>query len=134
MLDPMQTALVDYRLERSRVNLESAVRELNDGDCKMSAADSYYCIFHAMRAVLATVGFDSKKHSGVIAAFRERYIKTGIFPEELSDIVGSAFKVRGDSDYKDFYVISKADTAEQIENARTFLTAVEAYIKTLQSD
>ena len=30
-----------------------------------------------------------------------------------------------------FYVISKAETAAQIENAKTFLAAVDAYIKTL---
>jgi uncharacterized protein (UPF0332 family) len=34
-----------------------------------------------MRAVQALDGFDSKKHSGVISAFRKDYIKTGIFPE-----------------------------------------------------
>ena len=131
MLDPAKTAMMNYRLERSRECLEGAVRELDAGDCKLSAAHSYYCIFHAMRSVLASESFDSKKHSGVIAAFQQHYIKTGIFPKEFSKVIDTAFKIRGRSDYQDFYVISKADTAAQIENAKTFLAAVEAYIKTL---
>ena len=81
-----------------------------------------------MRAVLAFDRFESKKHSGVISAFRKDYIKTGIFPVELSDIIEDAFEIRNDSDYDDFYVISKNDVATQIENAKTFLTAVEEYI------
>jgi len=81
--------------------------------------------------VLAAEGFDSKKHSGVMAAFRQRYIKTGIFPTEFSNVIGDAFIIRGRSDYEDFYVISKEEVIKQLENARTFLAAVEAYLNTL---
>ena len=130
MREPERTDLINYRLEQARGELISSAVELDIGAFKKSAACSYYCIFHAMRAVLAAEGFDSKKHSGVMAAFRQRYIKTGIFPTEFSDIIGTAFIIRGRSDYEDFYVISRADTVKQIENAKMFLAAVEAYIKT----
>jgi uncharacterized protein (UPF0332 family) len=93
-----------------------------------SANRSYYCIFNAMRAVLSLDRFDSKKHSGVISAFQKDYIKTGIFPKEFSDIIGKAFDVRIDSDYGAFFLISKADVAAQVENAKTFLDAVEKYV------
>lgn len=82
-----------------------------------------------MRAILAMDSFDSKKHSGIISAFRERYIKTKIFPPEFSDIIGNAFDIRNDSDYEDFYVISKDEVTKQIENAKAFFAAVEEYIK-----
>jgi len=102
------------------------------GSYKNAANRAYYCIFHAMRAVLAIDGFDSKKHSGVIAAFRQRYVKTGMFSAELSEMITGAFEMRGNSDYADFFVIGKREVAEQIDNARTFLDAVEAHIKTLE--
>ena len=35
------------------------------------------------------------------------------------------------SDYDDYYVISKDEVVRQIENAKVFLAAVEAYVKTL---
>jgi uncharacterized protein (UPF0332 family) len=93
-----------------------------------AANRSYYSIFHAMRAVQALDRFDSKKHSGVIAKFRQNYIKTGIFSVEFSRIIESAFVVRLECDYEDFYLISKAEVATQVENAKTFLEAVEKYI------
>jgi len=95
---------------------------------KNAANRSYYCIFNAMRAVLALDRFDSKKHSGVISAFRKNYVRTGIFPTSFSDIIKKSFEIRGDSDYKEFYLVSKADIATQIENAETFLEAVEKYV------
>jgi len=128
MPDQTVSALARARIQQANECLYSAERELESKGLKTAANRSYYCIFHAMRAVLALDKFDSKKHSGVIAAFRQKYIKNGLFPVELSDIIGIAFKIRNDSDYEDFYVISKDDVALQIANAKIFLAAVESYI------
>ena len=38
--------------------------------------------------------------------------------------------IREGSDYNDFFIVSKADTAEQVQSAGTFLTAVETYLRT----
>jgi len=127
-LDQTGAALANARVLQARECLESSERDLAANSFKAAANRSYYCIFHSMRAILAFEEFDSKKHSGVISAFRQRYIKTEVFPVLFSDIVAKAFKVRNDSDYQDFYVISKDDVAVQIENAKTFLTAVEEYV------
>ena len=120
--------LASVRLQQARDCLQSAEMNIATGLFKDAANRSYYCIFHAMRALLALDSFDSKKHSGIIAAFRQRYIRTEIFPSNYSNIVGTAFDVRIDSDYQDFYVVSKSDVAAQIENAKTFLAAVEGYL------
>lgn len=45
------------------------------GELKTANNRAYYSIFHAMRAILALDEVDFKKHSGVIAYFRENYIK-----------------------------------------------------------
>jgi uncharacterized protein (UPF0332 family) len=84
-----------------------------------------------MYAVLTTIGFSSSKHSGVIAEFRKNFVKTGIFTEVHSDILGDAFKVRTKSDYDIHYVIVKAEVEKQFENAKLFLAAVEAYLGSL---
>jgi uncharacterized protein (UPF0332 family) len=82
-----------------------------------------------MRSVLALKGVDFKKHSAIIAHFRENYIKTGIFDKSLSDILGKLFTVRTESDYDDFYVISKTEITAQIENAEYFLEKITDYLK-----
>lgn len=103
---------------------------LKQGNYESAANRSYYAVFHAMRAVLAFDEIDMKRHSGVISEFRRRYIKTEIFETRMSEIISVLFDVRTDSDYDDFFVISKADTAAQIENAAYFSTCIESYPKT----
>ena len=120
--------LANVRLQKARACLQSAERELAAGEFPTAVNRSYYCIFHSMRAVLAYDEFDSKKHSGIISAFHKNYIKTRVFSAQFSDIIDNAFEIRNDSDYDDFFLISKADIVAQIENARTFLEAVEKYI------
>ena len=129
-MQPDQTSsdLASFRLQQARRCLRAAEVNIAADLFKDAANRSYYCIFHAMRAVLAFDRFDSKKHSGVISAFRQNYIKTGVFTADISDIIRTAFEVRNESDYEDFYVISKEKVAGQIENARAFLAAVEEYL------
>ena len=72
---------------------------------------------------------DFKKHSAVIAKFRELYVKTGEFDVKFSRMVGEAFDLRTDCDYEDFYVVSKQEVEEQLENATAFLEEMEHYIE-----
>ena len=122
-------ALSRYRFEQARQCIESAKLLMNAGDYKGAANRSYYAIFHAMRSVLALEEVDFSKHSGVSAYFRKMYIKTGIFDVELSDIISMAFETRSDSDYDDFYVISKEEVEEQITNAEKFCEEVQGYLR-----
>ena len=80
--------------------------------------------------MLAFDEIDMKRHSGVISEFRRRYIKTEIFETRMSEIISVLFDVRTDSDYDDFFVISKADTAARIENAAYFVDRIELYLNT----
>ena len=90
---------------------------------------SYYAIFHAMRAVLALNNIDSKRHSGIISSFQRLYIKKGIFDKDYSKIITDSFKIRSDSDYDDFYIVSKDKVKEQILNAEKFIEVGKKYLK-----
>lgn len=121
--------LSQYRMEQAKRCIRSAKVLADDEDYKGAANRSYYAIFHCMRSVLALEGKDFSKHSGVSAYFRKEYIKTGIFDIELSDIIKEAFDVRSDSDYDDYYLISKEEVLEQIGNAEVFYQKVSGYLK-----
>ena len=120
--------LAKYRLGEAMRCLEAAKLSLEHGDYKTSANRSYYCIFHAMRAVLAIDGFDSKKHSGIISEFRKDYIKTGVFDKNYSKIIDSAFDLRGSSDYDDFYIAAKEDVLAQLNDAYDFFNSVKDFL------
>ena len=68
----MESSIIDlskYRWETANEELESAIVLKDNGKYKASINRSYYSIFHALRAVTALDGFDSGKHSGIIAFF-----------------------------------------------------------------
>ena len=130
MQEHERKALSQARLEHA-VECLSAAKNLLETENYTSAANhSYYAVFHTMRAVLAFDESGVKHHSGIISEFRCRYIKTGIFETRMSEIISVLFDVRTDSDYDDFFVISKADTAVQIENAAYFVDRIELYLST----
>jgi len=117
-----------YRMERAKEDLDVAVKMFEEKRYRIANNRAFYSIFHAMRAVLAFDGFDSKKHSGVIAEFRKSYIKTGIFHEELSGIIGQAFEIRNASDYDDMFIASRDETCRQVDDAERFYEQVSKYV------
>lgn len=121
-------ALSIRRMEQAEQCLESAKLLLEADDIKGAANRSYYGIFHAIRAVLALEGKDFAKHSGVISFFRQNYIKTGILDVSLSDIITDAFQVRTECNYNDYYIISKAEVEEQVQNAERFIKTISDYL------
>ena len=123
-----KTVLSKRRLEIAHERLATARAMLDLGDYKAAANRLYYAVFSAMRAVLALDGFDSKKHSGIIARFRQCYIKSGIFSTEMSKSIDDLEVIREDSDYDDFYIANKKECMEQVKNAEYILNKVRAYI------
>lgn len=109
-------------------NAFSSGGNLKIGQYKTSLNRSYYAIFHAMRAMNILKGFDSSKHSGVIAYFNKEYIKEGIMDKELSVIIKSSSFLREKSDYDDFFIVGRTETENQLASAKVFLEAVEKYL------
>lgn len=128
MLDAARIDLSKYRLERAGEMLRTAHRDLDAGDYASANNRAYYCVFHAMRAVLALTGEDYKKHSGVISRFSEQYLKTSLLPPELSKIISMASIIRNRSDYEDFYICSIADTKKLVSDAELFLETVKVFL------
>ena len=127
-MDKSKKELAEYRLEQALTCIKSSQALININDFKGATNRAYYAIFHSIRSILALDGQDFAKHSGVSAYFRKEYIKTGIFDVEYSDIIKEAFDIRSDSDYDDFFVISKTDVEEQLKNAQKFYEAVSEYL------
>lgn len=118
-----------YRYEKSKEDLDAAKLLFENNSYGAANNRAYYCIFHAIRSVLALDGFDSKKHSGVIAKFREVYIKTGILPAEVSDAIKESFEVRQDSDYGDMYEVTEEETSDQIKHAEYVYRIIGEYLR-----
>lgn len=123
-----RTEMSWYRFERAENDLRTAKLLYDSEEYRTANNRAYYSIFHSLRSVLALEPFDSKRHSGVISHFQKNYIKSGIFPVEISDMVRDAFKIRNDSDYEDMFIVNINDTRNQIENAEYILNKVREYL------
>lgn len=99
------------------------------GQYRTALNRSYYAIFHAMRAANILEGYDSSKHSGVIAFFNKTFLKENRMERSLSQIIKDSSYLREKSDYDDFYIASKTEAELQLKNALSFVDAVESYLK-----
>ena len=125
----MQRDIAKLRLENAKALIATAKSMIEIGDYKSAANRSYYAVFNAMRAELALLKIDHKKHTSVISDFRLKFIKTGIFNTEMSDIITRLFYVRNQSDYNDFYVISKEEVTKQTNNAELFVLTIAKHLE-----
>lgn len=120
--------LAKYRMERAKEMLVASEENLKIEQYRTSLNRSYYAIFHAMRAVNILEGYDSSKHSGVIAYFTQTFLKTERLDRGLSKIIKEASYLREKSDYDDFYIASKDEAKNQLENAESFLKTISEYL------
>lgn len=109
--------------------LASAHRDMAAEDYASANNRAYYCIFHAMRAVLALDGEDYKKHSAVISRFSQNYLKTDLISREYGSLISNASLIRNRSDYEDFYICSIEDTKALVSGAARFLNDVTQFLE-----
>ena len=67
-----ETSRVDlskYRLQKAEDMLKTAKKVMDAGDYATANNRAYYCLYHAMRAVIALDEEDYKKHSAVNRTF-----------------------------------------------------------------
>lgn len=121
--------LAAYRFSKALEDLTASDVMLKEAFFKVSLNRSYYAIFHALRAITVLSGYDSSKHSGIIAYFNQNYVKTGEFDKVASKIIKNASFLREKSDYEDFYIASRQDAENQLKDADTFISIVKEYLR-----
>lgn len=127
-MEELAKNLAKSRFEKAKTCLASAEILMTINDYNGVVNRTYYAVFHSMRSILALERKDFEKHSAVISYFRKTYIKTHEIPVIASDIIGNAFNMRNDSDYKDFYDITEEEADEQLQDAKDFLNMVSEYL------
>jgi uncharacterized protein (UPF0332 family) len=111
-------------LARARQALETGRLVLAHEDYIAAVNRAYYAIFYAANAMLATKGLERSKHSGVIAAFRQHFVKTGIIEPEYSDFYGQAMDERHFADHESG-ALSLESASENLEHAERFVLQIE---------
>jgi len=123
--------LAMYRLSLAEERLKAARLLLERQMYADSVSRSYYAVFQAARAVLATKELDSRKHSGIIGLFNQQFVKTGILPKDYGKILKSAKDLRQAGDYDDFFLVSREEALSAVENASRFIRGIRLFIENI---
>lgn len=131
MNDSQLQLLVKYRLSEAAETLREAELLLRESAFRGSINRSYYSMFYALLGLLATKGLGTSKHSGVISLFDRNFVKTGIFPKELSRSLHRAFDERQANDYGEM-LEPDLELAESIfVQAEKFIEDIKNYLSKL---
>lgn len=115
-------------MERAEQAVDAAQKLLLDGYYDFSASRAYYAVFYAASALLLNEGLEFRKHTGVIAAIHQRYIKTGTLEKEMGQNLNWLFELRSIGDYGVTVHVPKADAKQAIKAARGFLQKVRSIL------
>jgi uncharacterized protein (UPF0332 family) len=124
-MTPEQAGLI----QKAKDSLRGARALVNEALYDFAVSRAYYSMFYIAEAFLLGEGLSYSKHSAVVAAFGQKFAKTGIVPSEYHRYLIDAEEKRSAGDYKIFPVFSEEETNEQIERAEMFIEFAENNIK-----
>lgn len=118
-------------LEKAADAIENAEYNLKGGFISATANRAYYSCYYCIIALLYTQNVYAKTHQGARAKFSELFIKTAIFPIEISDSIAMLFDYRQEADYDLDEDITHDEAANLIRKAEEFYKLVKAYFHKL---
>lgn len=118
---------VERFLEKAARDLRSARILLNDEDADGAGNRSFYAMFHAATAALASRNEACGTHAGLIGRFSALFVQTGLVPRELGRAFNMAEKVRLEADYSRGGLSMHAAEV-MLADAERFLAAVSALL------
>jgi uncharacterized protein (UPF0332 family) len=126
------TTEIAANLERAEQSIRAAQELTAGGFYDFAASRAYYAAFYAATAALLGEGLDLSKHSGVIAAIHQRFIKTGRLSKDQGKELNWLFELRNVGDYGVTVHVSQSDAARAIQAADSFLQAIKSLMPNLQ--
>jgi len=131
MSEPERVARQEVRIYigHAREMLDVAALNWAEGYHGSAINRSYYAIFYAANGLFATQGLARSKHSGVIAAFRRHFVKTGQIEVGYSRIYERVMDDRQVSDYDVEAFIEPDRARTDLEDARRFVQRVERFLQ-----
>jgi uncharacterized protein len=120
-----QNAVIQYWYEKAQESLASAKREFEAESLTFAMNRIYYAAFYAVSALLMSHNLSFKKHSGVRAAFHQKFVKSGPIETKWGKFYDRVFEDRQEGDYVVFISFDKAYVKGQLTECALFLDAFD---------
>jgi uncharacterized protein (UPF0332 family) len=127
-MDEQTQVRVRNWLKRADEYLRAAELEFQNEFYARSISTAYYAMFYAATGALVSIGIKRAKHSGVISAFGEYFIRPGKLSGEMGRLLNQTMNDREASDYEEIPVVDRELAQKHVENARRFISAVTRYL------
>ncbi|MBN2488529.1 MAG: HEPN domain-containing protein [Methanosarcinaceae archaeon] len=115
-------------LKKAEDSIKGARLLFDDDLFGFAVSRAYYAMFYLVSAVLLTKGLNFSKHTAVVAAFGQHFVKTNIFEHKFHRYLVEAFEQRQIGDYEVLDVITKETAQRVINRAMEFMSAVKDYL------
>ena len=102
-------------------NLTSSKILYDSGDYANSLSLSYYAMLLSSKALLIKIGITTNKHHGIIKEFGRKYVKTGLFKDEIYKYLTKTQPLRNQSDYEPIDNITSKIALDKINEARIYI-------------
>jgi len=131
MDEPTEDPRGNYRLYMSNAQemLDVARENLNNNHNNSACNRAYYGIFYAASALLYSKGKTYGKHSAVLAAFRQYFIKTGEFDKKWGDDYKVVMESRHTADYELYDTLEKESVVVIVAKAQEFVEEVRKWLQ-----
>ena len=118
-------------LRKAQSSLQAAKMLADSVYPDFAASRAYYAMFYVAEAFLEGKGLAFSKHSGVIAAFGQHFVRTGEVPIEFHGFLVKAQEARHVGDYGHLHSVTSDQAKIQIARAEQFLDLAEQLLRRL---
>ncbi|MFY8221941.1 MAG: HEPN domain-containing protein [Pirellulales bacterium] len=115
--DEARARVIAWSIERARVRLDAAERELEAGVPQLAADHAYYSCFHLLSAIFLQEGLTLKRHSAVRSALHERLIQTGRLDRSWGSVFDRLAELRTKSVYTALFSLDVATGRTVVDDA-----------------
>jgi len=120
---------IEWYIAQAHEALEATADNIHLQHYSTAVNRAYYAIFYAANALLAQKGIQRARHSGVLAAFRQEFVKSGFIEAEYSDSYGDVMDARHETDYAVGSNVTEKLAQAYLKDAQQFVTRIEQYLK-----
>jgi uncharacterized protein (UPF0332 family) len=131
MDEPTEDSKENYRLYMDNAQEMLDIADENFGNRRYRSAcnRAYYGIFYAASALLYFKGMSFGKHSAVLAAFRQHFVKTGEFDKKWSDDYEYIMDSRHSADYILEESLDEEDAVIVVAKAKALIEEVRKWLE-----
>ena len=123
-----KTDLINYRIERADMTLETARRLIEGQDWFGTANRLYYAVYQIVSALMAQEGIRIQSHSGAKAMFELHFIKTGKVDRRENCTYG--YQMHGTRVIMPLFLISSRKTSCLLPQTEEFIGVIKRLINT----